>query len=416
MSPQIRLAEKADVLEKQRKDNAKKRKQEAKRNKKLKNRQVRVEVVIKEHEQLLIHRRTRHLLWSSFLDTTIQTGHGSLKWLTLENMHDAIRDMWPNTAFRETVRQIHDLPKQTSPDRFMEIATLVSPRLLLQIQSSKAHGSPYAYHIAEIFLRLKYTLPASTPNTALGQLKGGQAILEDTLLLELKLKESESSQDVYLRVRDSFCRQEAALATFAQGVQYDEILQLFQGLARIHCPHLEDVQDPLGAAHYLGFSKIRITSLEGSQQNHHEDEDINTGATGAQDSTITAQKDSSHVSSSDSSGTTVIWLLAGIVAFDTYQIIGSYFTYSFPPRFQPANADSKDIETDKAIYAEAHRLPWAHYDPLRRLIRLFRRQVSRAEPGAFKEAIDKLEDKAIAWVIELDKIEEVRKRWFKEEA
>lgn len=341
MSPQIRLAEKADVLEKQRKDNAKKRKQEAKRNKKLKNRQVRVEVVIKEHEQLLIHRRTRHLLWSSFLvrlptifniacqanrrqDTTIQTGHGSLKWLTLENMHDAIRDMWPNTAFRETVRQIHDLPKQTSPDRFMEIATLVSPRLLLQIQSSKAHGSPYAYHIAEIFLRLKYTLPASTPNTALGQLKGGQAILEDTLLLELKLKESESSQDVYLRVRDSFCRQEAALATFAQGVQYDEILQLFQGLARIHCPHLEDVQDPLGAAHYLGFSKIRITSLEGSQQNHHEDEDINTGATGAQDSTITAQKDSSHVSSSDSSGTTVIWLLAGIVAFGMvlYALIG----------------------------------------------------------------------------------------------
>ncbi|KAI4227057.1 MAG: hypothetical protein LQ349_006781, partial [Xanthoria aureola] len=102
MSPQIRLAENADVLEKQRKDNAKKRKQEAKRNKKLKNRQLRVEGVVKEHEQLLIRRRTRHLLWRSFLDTTIQTGHGSLKWLTLENMHNAIRDMWPNTAFRDT--------------------------------------------------------------------------------------------------------------------------------------------------------------------------------------------------------------------------------------------------------------------------------------------------------------------------
>ncbi|KAI4218745.1 MAG: hypothetical protein LQ349_008589 [Xanthoria aureola] len=101
---------------------------------------------------------------------------------------------------------------------------------------------------------------------------------------------------------------------------------------------------------------------------------------------------------------------------ETYQIIGTYFTYSFPPRLQPAPADSKDVEKDKAIYAEAHRLPKAHYDRLRRFIRLFRRHVSRAEPSAFKEAIDKLEDKAIAWVIELDKIEEVRKRWFKEEA
>ncbi|CAL8584302.1 hypothetical protein XPA_009906 [Xanthoria parietina] len=100
---------------------------------------------------------------------------------------------------------------------------------------------------------------------------------------------------------------------------------------------------------------------------------------------------------------------------DTYQIIGTYFTYSFPPRLQPAAASSKDVEKDKAIYAEAQRLPWAHYDRLRRFVRLFRCQVSRAEPGAFKEAIDKLEDKAIAWVIELDKIEEVRKRWFKEE-
>ncbi|CAO1599670.1 hypothetical protein XANCAGTX0491_003385 [Xanthoria calcicola] len=99
---------------------------------------------------------------------------------------------------------------------------------------------------------------------------------------------------------------------------------------------------------------------------------------------------------------------------DTYQIIGTYFTYSFPPRLQPAPADSKDVEKDKAIYAEAHRLPKAHYERLRLFARLFRRQVSRAEPGAFKQAIDKLEDKAIAWVIELDKIEEVRKRWFKE--
>ncbi|CAO1599671.1 hypothetical protein XANCAGTX0491_003386 [Xanthoria calcicola] len=295
MSPQIRLAENADVLEKQRKDNAKKRKQEAKRNKKLKNRQLRVEGVVKEHEQLLIRRRTRHLLWRSFLDTTIQTGHGSLKWLTLENMHNAIRDMWPNTAFRDTVRQIHGLPQHTSPDRFMEIVTLVSPQLLLQMQSSKAHGSPYAYHIAEIFLRLKYTLPASTPNTALGQLKGGQAILKDLLLLELKLKEAESIQDVYLRVRDYFCRQEAPLAVSAQAVQYDEILQLFQGLARIHCPHLEGVQDPLGAARYLGFSKIRITSLEGPQQNHDEDKDMNAGATDAQGSTSSAQKDLAHI-------------------------------------------------------------------------------------------------------------------------
>ncbi len=332
MSPQIRLAEKADVLEKQRKDNAKKRKQEAKRNKKLKNRQLRVEDVVKEHEQLLIRRRTRHLLWRSFLvrlptaldiacranrrqDTTVETGHGSLKWLTLENMHDAILDMWPNTTFRDTVRQIHGLPQHTSPDRFMEIATLVSPRLLLQMQSSKAHGSPYAYHIAEIFLRLKYTLPASTPNTALGQLRGGQAILKDPLLLELKLKEAESIQDVYLRVRDYFCRQEAPLAIFAHGVQYDEILQLFQGLARIHCPYLEDVQDPLGAARYLGFSKIRITSLERPQRYHDETKDTNAGATDAQGSTITAQKDSPHVSSSDSPDTTLLWLLAGIVAF-----------------------------------------------------------------------------------------------------
>lgn len=331
MSLQIRLAENADVLERQRKDNAKKRKREAKRNKKLKNRQLRVEDVVKEHEQLLIRRRTRHLLWRSFLvrlpttfdiacrangdqDTTVQTGHGSLKWLTLENMHDAIRDMWPNTAFRETVRQIHGLPQHTSPDRFMEIATFVSPQLLLQLQSSKAHGSPYAYHIAETFLQLKYTLPTSIPNTALSQLKGGQAILNDPLLLELKLKEAESIQDVYLRVRDYFCKQEAPLAIFAQGVQYDEILQLFQGLARIHCPHLEDVEDPLGAARYLGFSRIRIPSLEGPQPNHDEDEDMNAGAIGAQGSTITAQKGTPHGSSSDSPDTTLVWLLAGIVA------------------------------------------------------------------------------------------------------
>lgn len=86
-----------------------------------------------------------------------------------------------------------------------------------------------------------------------------------------------------------------------------------------------------------------------------------------------------------------------------------------PPPAPPPPPDSKDVEKDKFIYAEAQRLPWAHYDRLRRFVRLFRCQVSRAEPGAFKEAIDKLEDKAIAWVIELDKIEEIRKRWFKEE-
>lgn len=81
MSPQIHLAETADLLEKQRKDNAKKRKREAKRNRKLKKRQLRVEGVVKEHEEQLVRRRTRHLLWRSFLvrvPTTFETSRCKL--------------------------------------------------------------------------------------------------------------------------------------------------------------------------------------------------------------------------------------------------------------------------------------------------------------------------------------------------
>ncbi|KAL8990865.1 MAG: hypothetical protein Q9169_008016, partial [Polycauliona sp. 2 TL-2023] len=263
MTPPPASAEEAGLLEKQRKDNAKRRKREAKRNKKLQKRQLRVEVVVKEHEQQLVRRRTRHLLWRSFLDETAEPSPNSLKWLTLENMHDAIRGMWANQGFRDTARQIHQLPLNVDPDRFVEIATLVSPLLLLQMQTLKSQGSPYAYQVAEIFLRLMYTLPALVLNTPFSKLKGGQAIVLDPLLLELSLNERESIQDVYLKIRGELCKEgTTSSAKTAKEIQHDEILHLFQGLARVYCLQLEDVRDPLGAAHYLGFSRMRIPSLE----------------------------------------------------------------------------------------------------------------------------------------------------------
>ncbi|KAI4256492.1 MAG: hypothetical protein L6R42_006187 [Xanthoria sp. 1 TBL-2021] len=326
MGPQIHLAETVDLLEKQRKDNAKKRKREAKRNRKLMKRQLRVEVVVKEHEEQLVRRRTRHLLWRSFLETTAQTEPSSLKWLTLENMHNAIRDMWANPAFKDTVRQIHDLPLHSSPDNFMEIATLVSPQLLVQMQSLKSQGSPYAYQVAEIFLRLKYTLPALTPDTALGKLKRGQAILKDPLLLELSLKETDSIQDVYLRIRNYFCRHEIPFAIFAKGVQHDEILQLFQGLARIHCPHLEGVQDPLGAAHYLGFSKMRIPSLESTNESDHdEDGETNAKSTRKKGSAITGQKGPAKSSSAKQADNDLLLVLVEILVFGLLYALASNF-------------------------------------------------------------------------------------------
>lgn len=81
MGPQIHLAETVDLLEKQRKDNAKKRKREAKRNRKLQKRQLRVEIVVKEHEEQLVRRRTRQLLWRSFLvrvPTAFETSRSKL--------------------------------------------------------------------------------------------------------------------------------------------------------------------------------------------------------------------------------------------------------------------------------------------------------------------------------------------------
>ncbi|KAL8881324.1 MAG: hypothetical protein Q9198_001456 [Flavoplaca austrocitrina] len=286
MGPPTAVAEKAELLEKQRKENAKRRKREAKRNKKLKNRQSRVEVVVKEHEQLLIRRRTRHLLWRSFLvriptvpATTSQAdgyqnngaeiNTASLKWLTLEDMHDAVRDMWSNTGFRDTARQIHTLPLHVEPDRFIEIATLVSPQALLHLQTLKTQGSPYAYQISEIFLRLKYTIPAPVIDIPLGKLEKGQSMLKDPLLQQLQLKDTESIQDAYLRVHEDLCKQDAAFAKSTKELQHDEILQMFQGLARTYCPHLEDVRDPLGSAIYLGFSKIRIPSLQSTNNDDH---------------------------------------------------------------------------------------------------------------------------------------------------
>ncbi|KAL9627346.1 MAG: hypothetical protein Q9204_006633, partial [Flavoplaca sp. TL-2023a] len=269
MGPQTAVAEKAELLEKQRKENAKRRKREAKRNKQLKNRQSRVENVVKEHEQLLIRRRTRHLLWRSFLDNGAETNTGSLKWLTLEDMHDAVRDMWSNTGFRDTARQIHTLPLHVEPDSFIEIATLVSPQLLLHLQALKTQGSPYAYQVSEIFLRLKYTIPAAVIDNPLGNLEKGQSMLKDPLLQQLQLKDTESIQDAYLRVHEDLCKQDAAFAKSTKELQHDEILQMFQGLARTYCPHLEDVRDPLGSAIYLGFSKIRIPSLESTNNDDH---------------------------------------------------------------------------------------------------------------------------------------------------
>ncbi|KAL8643936.1 MAG: hypothetical protein Q9226_008028, partial [Calogaya cf. arnoldii] len=207
-------------------------------------------------------------------DTTAETDSGSLKWLTLENMHDAVRGMWPNPDFRATVRQLYNLPLLASPDTFMEHTTLVLPQLLSQMPSLKSQGSPHAYHVSEIYLRLKYTLPAPMADTPLGTLKGGQAILKGPLLLELSLKKTESIQDVYIRIRDCFCGHGTPFSFFAKGVQHDEILQLFQGLARIHCPHLEDVRDPLGAAHYLGFSRIQIPSLETTDESDHDEDEL----------------------------------------------------------------------------------------------------------------------------------------------
>ncbi|KAL8847387.1 MAG: hypothetical protein Q9221_007574 [Calogaya cf. arnoldii] len=111
-------------------------------------------------------------------------------------------------------------------------------------------------------------------DTPLGTLEGGQAILKEPLMLELSLKETESIQDVYIRIRDCFCGHGTPFSIFAKGVQHDKILQVFQGLARIHCPHLEDVRDPLGAAHYLGFWKIQIPSLETTDESDHDEDEL----------------------------------------------------------------------------------------------------------------------------------------------
>ncbi|KAL9626813.1 MAG: hypothetical protein Q9204_007018 [Flavoplaca sp. TL-2023a] len=94
-------------------------------------------------------------------------------------------------------------------------------------------------------------------------------MLKDPLLQQLQLKDTESIQDAYLRVREDLCKHDTAFAKSTKELQHDEILQMFQGLARIYCPHLEDVRDPLGSANYLDFSKIRIPSLESAIEADH---------------------------------------------------------------------------------------------------------------------------------------------------
>ncbi|KAI4271092.1 MAG: hypothetical protein LQ337_006251 [Flavoplaca oasis] len=345
MGPQTAVAEKAKPLEKQRKENAKRRKREAKRNKKLKNRQSKVENVVKEHEQLLIRRRTRHLLWRSFLvgiptvpattsqahryqDTGAEINTASLKWLTLENMHDSVRDMWSNTGFRDTARQIHTLPLHVEPDGFIEIATLVSPQLLLHLRTLKTQGSPFAYQVSEIFLRLKYTVFAAVIDNPLGNLKKGQSMLKDPLLQQLQLKDTESIQDVYLRIRGNLCKQDAYFAKLHKELQHDEILQLFQGLARIHCPHLEDVRDPLGSASYLGFSKIRIPSLESTTDDHCDGDDEDNLESSGEKGTIPTGEPESAISSSikqmdvNLSLLLIELLISGLVLYVVVSIFG----------------------------------------------------------------------------------------------
>ncbi|KAL8672564.1 MAG: hypothetical protein Q9168_002969 [Polycauliona sp. 1 TL-2023] len=330
MGPPTSPIGKADSLEKQRKDNAKRRKCEAKRSKKVQKRQLLVEGVVQEHQQLMIRRRTRHLVWLSFLvcnptlrvaspqakrcqDNTAEPDTGTLKWLTLENMHESIRGMWSNQNFRDTARQVHDLPLNVDSDRFIEIATLVTSVLLLQMQTMKSQGSSYAYHVAEIFLRLKYTLPKETSVTPLGKLKQGQTVVEDPLLLELSLKETESVQDVYLRVRDDLYKGVTSSAKTTEEILHDEILQLFQGLARLHCPHLRDHPDPLGAAHYLGFPKIKIPSLEGVKKVRFSGDVVDEGEfsdSGEEVWVTTTLEGWSNTSIAIGFDTDAVWLLA----------------------------------------------------------------------------------------------------------
>ncbi|KAL8788899.1 MAG: hypothetical protein Q9213_001422 [Squamulea squamosa] len=305
--------EQETLLAKQRQNEAKTRKREGKENKKHKKWQLRVEVRVKEQEQQLIRRRTRHLLWFSFLDNPAETDVGSLKWLTLENMHGAIRDMWTNPGFMETARQIKGIPLDCTPDRFIDLVTLVSPQFLLHLQSLRIQGSPHAYQVAEIYLRLKFTLLGSITSTALGDLKGAQAIFDEMFPARLEPETTEALQDVYLRHRDSLCEEGDMLA---KGVERDRTLRVFQAFVKMYYLRLEDVRDPFGADSYIELPRAR-TSVPGAVNGNNDgDVNNNTDSSSANIPSLTSlNQDNAGITNSAGKGDTgMVPLLIGFLA------------------------------------------------------------------------------------------------------
>ncbi|KAL8671157.1 MAG: hypothetical protein Q9168_004334 [Polycauliona sp. 1 TL-2023] len=95
-----------------------------------------------------------------------------------------------------------------------------------------------------------------------------------------------------------------------------------------------------------------------------------------------------------------------------YNIISPTFTYDFPRSQQHPFANSHDDEETEAekhkAVTEANTLFLNDLHGLNHLCRLFRRQVVRARHPGFHAEINKLEDKAIAWMKEMRELDRKR--------